>query len=316
MSGLKFRSVGNRESHMKQSALPIVFAVLNAVGVAATIVINGLANSLPIAGNTTGELSDSYPNLFVPAGFTFAIWGVIYLLLIAFAVYQLVGVFRDSLDVKRAVMTIHIWFAVASIGNIAWIFAWHYERVVLSLLFMLVLLAALLIIYQRLGISYGGAVNPAGDGGSAGGGSVGAATTPVGDGGSPAAGDAGSPGPAARPYRWFLLIPMSVYLGWITVATVANVTAVLVDLGWAGFGISEAIWAAVVIVVAFALGLLMLAFRGDVAYVLVVIWAFFGIFMKRLATDPGETTVVYATAAACGVVLILAVLYRLVTARS
>ena len=185
---------------MKPSAWPIILAVVNAVAFVAMVTVNGLANSLPINGRSTGELSDSYPNLFVPAGFTFFVWGVIYLLLLAFIAYQLVATLRGSPEGIGVVTTVRVWFVVSSLANIAWIYAWHYERVLLSVVFMLVLLASLIAIYLKLQIGMA---------------------------------------PSTSVRRWLVEVPFGVYLGWITVATVANVTALLVDVNWGGFGVSR-----------------------------------------------------------------------------
>ena len=68
----------------------------NIIIVILTIIINGLANFLPIGGNYTEELADNIPNLFVPAGITFAIWGVIYVLIILFSVYLAKDLFKKN----------------------------------------------------------------------------------------------------------------------------------------------------------------------------------------------------------------------------
>lgn len=257
---------------MKSEARLIILSILNMAAFAGMAALNALANALPINGKTTGALSDSYPNLFVPAGFTFSIWGVIYLLLAGFAVYQLVVALRGN-PAAGFVNSIGILFILSAVANGGWIIAWHYEQVFLSLLLMLALLASLILIYLRLEIGLSAIEGKE---------------------------------------RIFFFIPFSVYLGWITVATVANVTALLVNLGWQGFGLSEAVWAAVVITVAFILSVLMLSNRGDIFYTLVVIWAFFGIFMKRLSADPDQAMPVILASGICGGILVLLILYRLI----
>ena len=106
--------------------------VANLVAFIGVVVVNALAVTLPLNGRSTGELSDAYPNLFVPAGLTFSIWGVIYLLLGIYAVYQLV-------KHKPYVDRIGWLFVLSSVANMAWIFAWHYELVLLSFAVMLAL---------------------------------------------------------------------------------------------------------------------------------------------------------------------------------
>ncbi|MFZ9982253.1 MAG: hypothetical protein ACO3FI_09505, partial [Cyclobacteriaceae bacterium] len=113
--------------------------IINVVALAAVIYVNYLANALPINGKTTGALSDQYANLFVPAGLTFAIWGLIYLLLIIFVIIQFLPAFNSS-------ATNGYWFALSCLFNISWIVAWHYEQMILSVLIMLGLLITLTII--------------------------------------------------------------------------------------------------------------------------------------------------------------------------
>jgi hypothetical protein len=104
----------------------------------ATVTVNGLANALPINGVTTGELSDSFAILFVPAGYVFSIWGVIYLALGAYAVYQLLPAQRENGRLRR----IGPWFLLSSVANSIWIIFWHYGFLALSVVAMLTLLAA------------------------------------------------------------------------------------------------------------------------------------------------------------------------------
>ena len=212
--------------------------ILNLIAVIATVAVNSLANIIPFNGLTTGEVSDAIPNLFTPAGYVFSIWTVIYLGLFAFAVYQVLPSKRDEEFLDR----IGYWFVVSSVFNIAWIFAWHYEQFVITLILMLGLLISLIAIYLRLG--------------------VGRREVSTGE-------------------RWLVHLPFSIYLGWISVATIANVTTVLVTGGWGGWGISPEIWTVLVILVGGALGIAMALTRRDWAYPLVIVWAFIGIIVAR-----------------------------------
>jgi len=230
--------VNKKQSH-------IVLSILNIIGFLGVVIVNGLANALPINNKATGELSDQYPNLFVPAGLTFSIWGLTYILLAVFVIYTLVRAIRGSTG-GSFIDRIGILFFLSCIANIGWIFAWHYEIVPLSLIIMLLLFGCLLAIYLRLGI--------------------------------------GKKGPTAK-QQYMVHFPFSVYLGWITIATIANVTALLVDLNWSRFGLSEQFWTIVVIVVGTAIALGILVRRQDIYYCLVVDWALLGILIKRLA-DP------------------------------
>lgn len=211
-----------------------IIRILNLVSLLATITVNGLANALPINNIQTGAVSDSFGALFTPAGYVFAIWGVIYLTLAVFAVYQVLPAQKDNARLDR----IGIWFILANLFNGGWIFAWHYLLFPLSMLLMLGLLISLVVIYLRLGI--GVTQNKPNE-------------------------------------RWLVDMPFSIYLGWISVATIANASVVLLDLNWDGFGLSETIWTVIVLVIAVILGLIMTLKRSEVFYTLVLIWAFIGI---------------------------------------
>ena len=114
------------------------------------VVVNALANILPINGIGTGAVSDSYPNLFAPAGITFAIWGVIYLLLAAYTVFQL-GLFKKNRSMSDALMNkVGVVFSISSIANTVWIFTWHYRIIALSMVLMIIILVCLAIIVSAL----------------------------------------------------------------------------------------------------------------------------------------------------------------------
>lgn len=249
---------------MKRST--VALAVANIVAYLAMVVVNGLANALPLNGRQTGEISDAYPNLFVPAGLTFAIWGLIYLLLLGFVVAGLVAALREG-EAAGEVARIGPLFLVSSGANLAWIFAWHWERIPLTLVLMLVILGSLIWTCLRLDIGRR---------------SVGPAT------------------------RLTMHLPFSVYLGWITVATIANVTALLVSIGWGGLGIGPVTWTVSMIVVASAITLAVIVTRRDLAYTLVIAWAFLGIYLERTA-EGDAPAVAWTAIAAAGVLTAAAV---------
>lgn len=114
------------------------------------ILVNYLSNALPLNGMTQKDLSDKYASLFTPASFTFSIWGVIYLALAGFIVYQALPAQRNSELVSRVSKL----FILSCAANILWLFVWHYEFVTISFVIMLVILATLIAIYRALGISY------------------------------------------------------------------------------------------------------------------------------------------------------------------
>lgn len=231
-------------------------AILNLIAFLGVVIVNGLANALPINNKTTAELSDQYPNLFVPAGLTFSIWGVIYILLAIFVIYQLIVTFREDKMKLGPYKRIGYLFLLSSILNIGWIFAWQYEIMPLSLVIMLLLLGCLMAIYLRLGV--------------------------------------GKKGFTTRE-QYLVHLPFSVYLGWITIATIANVTAFLVNINWNRFGLSDQFWAVLVIVVGIAITLSVLLRRQDIYYALVVDWAILGILLKRLGDSVLVQSVIIIT---------------------
>jgi translocator protein len=235
---------------------------VNVLAVVVTIAVNGLANALPINGQQTGAISDRFPVFFVPAGYVFSIWGLIYLGLVAFAIYQVLPAQRTNPRLQQ----VGYWFALSCLANTVWILLWHYNMFPASLLVMLVLLASLIVIYLRLDI------------------------------GRAAVGTA---------EKWAANVPFSIYLGWITVATVANATDVLYDLKWNGFGISPEIWAVLMILAATIICLAVIFTRRDVAYSLVSIWALIGIAVKQGGRSQAVATMAVVMAMAIAVALIV-----------
>jgi hypothetical protein len=200
----------------------------------ATITINILANALPINGLNTGQISDNFNVYFVPAGYVFAIWGIIYIGLIAYAVYQALPSQKDNSRLQATGW----WVVLGGLANSAWIFLWHYQQFVGTLGAMLILLTTLIAVYMRLGINQFKV----------------------------------SPGET-----WAVRVPFSIYLGWISVATIANVSDVLDYLQWNRFGISDAAWMLVILGAVVLISSLMNFLRKDIAYALVILWALVGI---------------------------------------
>lgn len=223
----------------------------------ATLVVNGLANALPIAGRTTGDISDSFPVLVTPAAYVFSIWGLIYLALVGYAVWQSLPAQASNPRVRALAAPV----TIANVANLVWIVLWHNLWIGTSLLAMLVLLGALVVTYLRLR-------------------------------GSAARGRS-----VSRAERLWARGTFSVYLGWITVATVANVTIMLYDAGWGGGFLPAAVWAAITLLVATGLGLRMLSAYTDVAYAGVLVWAFVGIVVAQWGVTVVTGTAVVGTLA-------------------
>ena len=210
----------------------------NFFSVILALTVNILASTLPLNGQNTGEISDRFKVYFVPAGYVFAIWGVIYLGWIAFTIFQFQPSQKESPRLRR----LGYLFAISNVANAAWLFCWHYNQFGLSVLVMLALLGLLIASYLRLDVN----------------------RTAV-----------------TRTEYWSVDILFSVYLGWITVATVANITDWLYFVGWNGFGVSAQAWAVIMLAIASLLGLAMALTRHDVGYLSVLVWAFIGIAVKQ-----------------------------------
>jgi hypothetical protein len=212
----------------------------NFLSVILALTVNILASALPLNGQNTGEISDRFQVFFVPAGYVFVIWGIIYIGWIAFTIYQFLPAQKENLRLQR----LGYLFALSGVFNAAWLFCWHYNQFGLSVLVMLTLLGLLITSYLKLNVGRE---------------------------------------PINSAEKWCVDIPFSVYLGWITVATVANVTDYLYFIGWNGFSIAPQVWAVIMLIVASLLGAAMSVMRHDSGYVFVLVWSFVGIAVKQSA---------------------------------
>lgn len=247
--------------------------VLNILAFVSLLVVNYLATALPLNGKNTGELSNLYPNVFTPAGLTFSIWGVIYLWLLLWVGYQVGALFSKKMRdrIESVVQKSGYWFAATCVLNMAWLFAWHWQQVALSVAIMVALLVALWRLNRSAEVGFFQKDNLG---------------------------------------KWLAHAPFGLYQGWITIALIANVTALLVSMGWDGAGLSEANWAVIMILVGTLLTTTIVRHFNNVFHGLAVAWALFGIFLKqRAAGDPGVLPV--STVALAGMALILFwVVYR------
>ena len=212
----------------------------NLLSVILALTVNILASALPLNGQNTGEISDRFQVFFVPAGYVFAIWFLIFVGWIAFAIFQFLPAQKENSRLRN----LGYWFALSGVFNAAWLFCWHYNLFGLSVLVMLALLGTLIVSYLKLDVG----------------------RTAV-----------------SSAEKWAVDVPISVYLGWISVATVANITSWLYAINWNGFGILPQTWAVIMLVVASLVGVLMAIFRKDSGYLFVFVWAFAGIAVKQSA---------------------------------
>lgn len=221
------------------------FQIGNLIALIATIIINYLSNTGVINGNTMKIMSDKYHNLFTPAGYAFSIWGLIYLMLIGFVIYQARSLFKKS-DDDDFIKQIGPWFIYTCIFNCAWVFAFLYDEILLSILFMAIILRSLLAIVLRTGMEL-------------------------------------SNGPVKKfAFVWW---PFCIYSGWITVAFIANVSVYLTKIGWNGFGLSQMVWALIMILVATAINIFMIWNRNMREYAMVGVWALIAIAVENFKFD-------------------------------
>lgn len=256
---------------MQQSStvLAIIFSSLLFVFM---ILVNVLANTLPINNQMTGSVSDNYPNLFQPTGATFSIWGIIYVLLGIFVFTQIMLVIeQSSLLTSRTLFNIHVLFSLSSLFNIAWLFAWHYDLIGLSTLIMLFLLVSLILLHRQL-----------------------------------------SDSPILHQASF------KVYLGWISVATIANITIFLVKLGISPSPIGKEMITSIILIVGLVIASYMIFYQKDYFFGFVFIWAYFGIYMRHFSSNElnqGYPIIMYTSLLSLGYLLIINALIILQTIR-
>lgn len=230
----------------------------NIIAFVLTVIVNGLAGSTTLLGGVnTAEISDANPTLITPAGYVFSIWGIIYILLAVFVIFQALPSQKEKEYPKK----IGWLFVLSSVLNIVWLFLWQYQMLSMSVVLMFLLLITLIALYLRL--------------------NIGKSTITLRE-------------------KLAVHVPFSVYLGWITIASIANVAVFLVSENWDGFGISPETWATLIIIVALVITLLVLATRRDIAYGLVIVWALTGIAVNQ----SGNQSIVTLTEASAIVILL------------
>ena len=245
---------------------PIHAGILNLLGFALVIAVNALANILPINGYNTGQVSAFYPNYFVPAGFTFGIWGIIYLLLMGYVICSLLSPLSSfPLRARKLITKTTPYFLVTCFLNAGWIIAWHYLYLGLSLIIMLAFLFTLIKMFLAISNDKF----------------------------------------ELRPfYRFWIYHPFVVYLGWISVATIANFTALFVGIGWQGEPFAPSLWSILLMGVALILGIVLVGLKKEPAYGFVLAWAFYGIYGGQLKDS---APVGYTAAVASSFILALSI---------
>lgn len=237
--------------------------ILAAITYVAMVTMNYLAVALPLNNRSTGQISDAYPNLFAPAGLTFSIWGLIYLLLGGYVVYQFLN---KNKTMEGVIKKINPLFIASSLCNFLWIFAWHYDYIAVSVVIMATLLVLLIKIADCL-----------------------------------------------RQEKFTMLekilvwAPFSIYFGWITVAAIANITIFLVSIDWNGFGVADFVWTCIILAVGALIGSWRMSHDKNIAYGLVLVWAYLGILLKHVSVDGfnGQYQSVITTIIVCLVLFVV-----------
>jgi len=212
--------------HMKK-------AWINGLLFVVTLVVNTLGAMGLINGLSQKQISDMYITLITPSPSTFSIWSLIYSLLLISIIVMIVR--KNDVYYQKAVEQISFLFWISCFLNIAWIIAFSYVQIELSVLFILGFVITLTLICQKLlSIQEG--------------------------------------------KRWLLPLSFGIYTGWLFIATVVNISAALVKLKWDGFGISDDIWAGIILIIALLLIIMVLLKIRNAVFPLPVAWAYWGIY--------------------------------------
>ncbi len=203
--------------------------------------VNVLSNIFPLNGLTIGEVSNTFFKnvLIIPASYAFAIWGLIYLGLFAFAIYQALPSQRENPNLRKTGYLL----TIALIAQTIWVYLFLSRFFIASVFAMLLILVPLIVMYLGLGIGIG---------------------------------------TVSRGEKWFIRYPISIYLGWISVATIVNIASALDINNWNGFGISAEAWTIIMVIIATFIAAIALFQRQDIAYSGVTVWALIAIAIKHL----------------------------------
>jgi tryptophan-rich sensory protein len=249
----------------KKVTMSILMLILASFMYVFMIVINGLANTLPLNGISTGAVSFQYPNLFQPSGITFSIWGIIYLLMFFYLITQFVNYRNKQHNNHNQLYTrINLFFSASSLLNILWLIAWHYDKIMLSTVIMIVLLVVLILLAK-----------------------------------------------ITQKTDMLTRMTFSVYLGWITVATIANITIMLVQIGMPNFTSLAVTLTVIILIIGLIISYLWISREKDIAFGIVIIWAYLGIFIRHLNQEnlTQRYLIIYITVGVGIIFLILVNIY-------
>ena len=226
--------------------MPVIFLVI--------MYVNYLSGVGKINNISAGGVSGLYPTYFTPAGYTFSIWGIIYLFNLVFIIYAVLKQITGQSDYpSEKIISLYV---ISCLVNIGWIFSWHFQLMILSIMLMIILLLILIVLYQEVL-------------------------------------------DRSRKTVWEYIatvMPISLYLSWIVVATVANAAVTLTALQWNGFGIAGHYWASIMICAAAIINIFILIRKKDIFFNIVFLWAALGIISARRAEMSHESNIVAISA--------------------
>ncbi|MFZ4262145.1 hypothetical protein ACFRAE_08880 [Sphingobacterium sp. HJSM2_6] len=242
-------------------------AIINGIALVSTIIVNYLSNTGVFNGNTMQTVSDQYLNLFTPAGYAFSIWGLIYLGLLAFSIYTGRFLFTRN-EPNQAIGKIGWWFLISSLANSLWVVAWLYNNTLISVFLMVILLLSLINMIIKLKCNL---------------------TT------------------INKKDYMLIALPFNLYLGWISVAIIANIAAYLTKISWSAWGVSAVNWTLIMLVVAGLVNMYMVTQRNMRVFGLVGIWA-----LLAIATRQQEYSAIVYTSYGVATAILLGIFFNLV----
>lgn len=223
----------------------IRLAIINMFSVITAIFTSYFSQVVGFNENTISSLSAEYENLFTPAGYAFSIWGIIFIGLLLFGVFQ---IYRSYTGQPKGVRTFETgpWFYIANFANSLWVIAWLYEYTLVSVLLMLLILGSLIALILKNNMERWDAPFK------------------------------------TIAYFWW---PICLYSGWIAVATIANIAAYLSKIGWDGGFLTELQWAILMVVVATVINIAIIYTRNMREFALVGVWALVAIYVRHLDSE-------------------------------
>lgn len=246
-----------------------ILSILNFIALLLHIAMSAAVQTKQFNNRDVAEVSNMFPTLFTPAGFTFSIWGIIYLTLMAMCIHHIAVSFRQNASHadNKAITKMGGWFILNNIATAAWLYVWTHLQIAIAEILIVIQLISLVAIHSRLDIY---AIN--------------------------------------RPLsnKIFTQVPLSIYLGWISIATIANTAVYLTSLHWSGWGLPADAWTLIMIIIALVLSIAMIFLRDNVFFALVVVWALAGIFFRQHQTyyPMVDTTALISFALIIGAILI------------